>query len=78
VSTALLALVLILGVLIFAVTMILFYELAAVRHRDDELHTISSYWSRFHRGRLVLLLSLGLALTGLYVFLMGDLVLEAW
>jgi hypothetical protein len=76
--SGLVALALILGVLVFAVAMVLFYEFAAVRRRDDDLETISSYWTRLHRGRLLFLVMLALALTGLYVFLIGDLVLELW
>jgi heme/copper-type cytochrome/quinol oxidase subunit 2 len=76
--SGLVALALILSVLVFGVAMILFYEFAAVRRRDDDLETISSYWTRLHRGRLLFLVTLALALTGLYVFLIGDLVLELW
>jgi heme/copper-type cytochrome/quinol oxidase subunit 2 len=76
--SGLVALALILSVLVFGVAMVLFYEFAAVRRRDDDLETISSYWTRLHRGRLLFLVVLALALTGLYVFLVGDLVLELW
>jgi hypothetical protein len=77
-SAAVLALVLILSVLVFATLAILLYESLAVRRRDDEIHTISAWWHRWHRGRLAFRISLGVLLVGLCVFLVGDLAVEAW
>ena len=75
-SAAVVALVMILGILMFAATMLLFYELVAVR--TGRYPTISAYWSMYHKGRIFLLGIVGVILTVLYIFLMGDLVLEVW
>jgi hypothetical protein len=75
---ALLALVLILSVLFGGIALVVFYELAALRNKADDVFTISTYWARLHKGRIGLLAVLGGILTVLYVFLMGDLVFEAW
>jgi hypothetical protein len=77
-TAALLALALILSVLFGGILLVSFYEYVAVRNRTDSIETISSYWSRVHGGRVLLLVVLGFWLTVLYVFLMGDLVLEVW
>jgi hypothetical protein len=77
-TAAVLALALILSLLFFGIALVTFYELVAVRDRSDSIETISSWWTRLHRGRLTFLIVLGVALTALYVFLVGDLVFELW
>ena len=69
------ALVLILGLVLFAVSALVFYE---VYRLVTGRPTLSSDWTRLHAGRLVLLLPVGVVLTLLYVFLMGDLFFELW
>jgi hypothetical protein len=75
---AILALAIILSILFGGIALIVFYELAALRDKADDVFTISTYWTRLHKGRIGLLAALGGILTVLYVFLMGDLVFEAW
>lgn len=69
-------LVLILGVLASATALLLFYELGALAFK--QWFTISTYWDRFARRRRWLMIGMGMALTTLYVFLLGDLSLEWW
>lgn len=69
-------LVLILGVLVCTVGLLLFYELGSKKWKQWE--TISAYWNKFDRNRRWAMILMGLALTALYVFLMGDLSFEWW
>ena len=77
-TAAILALCLILSVLVWGAFMILFYELWAKRSSTDETFTISTWWDRLVKRRIVPRLVLGIVLTGLFLFLLGDLALELY
>jgi hypothetical protein len=82
VTGAILALILVLSILAAAILQIVGYELAAKRNPADDVDTISTWWhratSRLGVGGLFLRAVLGGGLTGLFVFLLGDLALELW
>ena len=69
-------LILVLGVLVSATGLLLFYEIGAVTTKRWQ--TISTYWDHFARRRRWLMIGMGLALTALYIFLLGDLSFEWW
>lgn len=76
-NAPILALCLILSVLAWGAGMIVFYEIWAVRKTDD-VYTISTWWDRLAKRRLLPRIVLGVLLTGLFLFLFGDLVLELY
>ena len=69
------ALILILGIIVFGLTALFFFEIYRILENKP---TISAYWHRWHRGRLFMLAIVGALLTSAWIFLMGDLVLELW